>query len=65
MGGTAITGGVGGVQRTVLGVLVITILSVGLNSMGVQPYMQAIIQGLVVVAAVALTLDRAKLTVIK
>lgn len=65
MGGTAITGGVGGVQRTVLGVLVITILSVGLNSMGVQPYMQLIIQGLVVVAAVALTLDRAKLTVIK
>ena len=65
MGGTAITGGVGGVQRTILGVLVITILSVGLNSMGVMPYMQSIIQGLVVVAAVALTLDRAKLTVIK
>ena len=65
MGGTAITGGVGGVQRTVLGVLVITTLTVGLNSMGVMPYMQNIIQGLVVVAAVALTLDRAKLTIIK
>lgn len=65
MGGTAITGGVGGVQRTVLGVLVITILTVGLNSLGVMPYMQLIIQGLVVVAAVALTLDRSKLTVIK
>ena len=65
MGGTAITGGVGGVHRTILGVLVITILGVGLNSMGVMPYLQEIIQGLVVVAAVALTLDRAKLTVIK
>lgn len=65
MGGTAITGGVGGVQRTILGVLVITTLTVGLNSLGVMPYMQSIIQGLVVVAAVALTLDRAKLTVIK
>ncbi|MBO1901532.1 ABC transporter permease [Leucobacter weissii] len=65
MGGTAITGGVGGVQRTVLGVLVITTLTVGLNSLGVMPYMQLIIQGLVVVAAVALTLDRSKLTVIK
>lgn len=65
MGGTAITGGVGGVHRTILGVLVITILGVGLNSMGVLPYHQLIIQGLVVVAAVALTLDRAKLSVIK
>ncbi|MCL2481985.1 MAG: ABC transporter permease [Propionibacteriaceae bacterium] len=65
MGGTAITGGVGGVQRTILGVLVITILTVGLNSLGVMPYTQQIVQGIVVVAAVALTLDRAKLTVIK
>ena len=65
MGGTALTGGVGGVYRTILGVLVITTLSVGLNTMGVQPYMQAIIQGVVVVLAVALTLDRSKLSVIK
>ncbi|MGO1543262.1 MAG: ABC transporter permease [Gulosibacter sp.] len=65
IGGTAITGGVGGVPRTVLGVLVITILTVGLNSMGVQPFLQSIIQGTVVIVAVALTLDRGKLAVIK
>ena len=65
MGGTALTGGVGGVHRTILGVLVITTLGVGLNSLGVQPYIQDIIQGAVVVLAVALTLDRSKLTVIK
>lgn len=65
MGGTALTGGVGGVYRTILGVLVITTLSVGLNTLGVVPYMQDIIQGAVVVLAVALTLDRTKLSVIK
>jgi ribose/xylose/arabinose/galactoside ABC-type transport system permease subunit len=65
MGGTAITGGVGGVYRTILGVLVITVLAVGLNVLAIPPYMQQIIQGVVVVLAVALTLDRSKLTVLK
>ncbi|MEF2978589.1 ABC transporter permease [Subtercola sp. YIM 133946] len=65
IGGTAITGGVGGVHRTILGVLVMTVLSVGLNTLGVQPYLQQIVQGGVVVIAVALTLDRSKLSVIK
>jgi ribose/xylose/arabinose/galactoside ABC-type transport system permease subunit len=65
MGGTALTGGVGGVYRTILGVLVITTLTVGLNTLGVAPYLQDIVQGAVVVLAVALTLDRSKLTVIK
>lgn len=65
MGGTALTGGVGGVHRTVLGVLVITVLSVGLNVLVVPPYMQQIVQGAVVVLAVALTLDRSKLATLK
>jgi ribose transport system permease protein/putative xylitol transport system permease protein len=65
MGGTALTGGVGGVYRTILGVLVITVLSVGLNALVVPPYMQQIIQGSVVVLAVALTLDRSKLAILK
>ncbi|GAB2756768.1 ABC transporter permease [Sinomonas soli] len=65
MGGTALTGGVGGAHRTVLGVLVITVLSVGLNALVVPPYMQQIVQGAVVVLAVALTLDRSKLAILK
>jgi ribose/xylose/arabinose/galactoside ABC-type transport system permease subunit len=65
MGGTALTGGVGGVYRTILGVLVITVLSVGLNALVVPPYLQQIIQGSVVVLAVALTLDRSKLAILK
>lgn len=65
MGGTALTGGVGGAHRTILGVLVITVLSIGLNALVVPPYMQQIIQGAVVVLAVALTLDRSKLAILK
>lgn len=65
MGGTALTGGVGGVHRTVLGVLVISLLSIGLNTLGVMPFWQDVAQGLVVILAVALTLDRSKLTILK
>ena len=65
MGGTALTGGVGGVHRTILGVLVITTLSVGLNALVVPPYLQLIIQGAVVVLAVAITLDRSRITILK
>ena len=65
MGGTALTGGVGGVHRTLLGVLVVTTLTNGLDTMAVNPYLQSIIHGVVVILAVALTLDRAKLTILK
>ena len=65
MGGTALSGGVGGVHRTIIGVLVIAILSNGLNVIGVHPYMQIIIKGLVVVMAVAMTLDRSKIEFVK
>jgi ribose transport system permease protein/putative xylitol transport system permease protein len=65
MGGTALTGGVGGVHRTILGVLVITTLGVGLDALVVPPYLQAIVQGSVVILAVALTLDRSKLKILK
>ncbi len=65
IGGTALTGGVGGVHRTILGVLLVTTLGVGLNTVGITPYLQDIIQGAVVVLAVALTLDRSKLSILK
>lgn len=65
VGGTAITGGFGGVWRTVIGVLIITVLRVGFGIMGVDPAYTQIIYGLVLAVAVALTIDRAKLTSIK
>ncbi len=65
IGGTPVTGGVGGVHKTFIGVLVITVLGNGLDVSFVHPYYQMIIKGVVVVAAVSLTLDRSKLTLIK
>src|SRR6056297_1003676 len=65
MGGTALTGGVGGPHRTILGVLVIAVLQNGMNLLGIDSFVQEIILGLVVVAAVALSIDRAKIDVVK
>lgn len=65
MGGTALTGGVGGPHRTILGVLVIAVLQNGMNLIAVDPFVQEIILGVVVVAAVALSIDRRKIDVVK
>jgi len=65
MGGTALTGGVGGPHRTILGVLVIAVLNNGMNLLSIDSFVQEIILGLVVVAAVALSIDRDKIDIVK
>ena len=57
VGGTAITGGVGGVAQTLLGVLVITILSNGMNIIALHPYFQTIVFGSVILIAVLIMRD--------
>jgi ribose transport system permease protein len=44
VGGTPLTGGVGNVVGTMLGVLIITLLSNGMNMAGVDPYLQNIVR---------------------
>lgn len=65
MGGTALTGGVGGPHRTILGVLVIAVLQNGMNLLAINPFQQEIVLGVVVVSAVALSIDRDKIDVVK
>lgn len=65
VGGTSLSGGVGGVQRTILGVLIITILDDGLNLLGVNQYAQMVIKGLVVITAVLVSQDRTKVIIVK
>lgn len=65
VGGTSLSGGVGGVHRTLIGVLIITLLDNGLNLMDVNQYIQNVIKGAVVIAAVLISQDRSKLTVMK
>lgn len=65
VGGTAITGGHGSVWRSLVGALVITLLRVGLPIVGVPSAWEQILYGAIIVAAVALTLDRSKVLIIK
>jgi ribose transport system permease protein len=65
VGGTSLSGGVGGVHRTLLGVLIITILDDGLNLLAVNQYLQMIIKGAVVIAAVLASQDRGKVFIVK
>jgi ribose transport system permease protein len=65
VGGTPLTGGVGGITGTVLGAFIITILSNGMNMLGVDPFIQNIIKGVVLIAAVFVTIDRSKIGIIK
>jgi ribose transport system permease protein len=65
VGGTSLSGGVGGVHRTLIGVLIIALLDNGLNLMGVNQYTQMMIKGLVVVIAVFVSQGRSRQLVIK
>ena len=65
LGGTAITGGVGSVAQTLLGVLVIITLRNGMNIIAVHPYYQTIVFGLVILTAVLIMRDKLRLIDIK
>jgi len=65
IGGTALTGGVGGVKRTLLGVLAVTVLSNGLILTQVSAFAQQIATGLVLIVAVTLSLDRRRIAIMK
>lgn len=65
VGGTALTGGEGGVVNTLIGVLIVTVLSNGMILLGISPYVQQTVQGLMIIAAVALSLDRLRLKIVK
>ena len=65
IGGTPLTGGIGNVWNTVIGALLIQVLANGLVILGVTPEIQQIIQGLIIIVAVLVALDRRKIGVIK
>jgi ribose/xylose/arabinose/galactoside ABC-type transport system permease subunit len=58
LGGTALSGGKGSVLGTVLGVFIVSIIRNGMNFVGVDVFWQNIVFGIVVIAAVAITVDR-------
>jgi ribose transport system permease protein len=65
MGGTALSGGIGGPHRTLLGVLVIALLGNGMDVTEVNNFTQDMVKGAVIILAVSLTIDRKKYASIK
>ncbi len=55
VGGTALAGGKGNAWGTFIGVLLLGIISNGLNILGVNPHWQYVMRGLLIVFAVSLT----------
>ncbi|MDH0613801.1 MULTISPECIES: ABC transporter permease [unclassified Agrobacterium] len=60
IGGTSLTGGVGRIGYTLVGVLIIGMISNGLDLMGVSSYYQQIIKGSIIVLAVLIDRSRSR-----
>jgi ribose transport system permease protein len=54
IGGASLSGGVGGIAGTVVGVLIIGVLHNGLNLIGVSPFIQQVFIGIAIAVAVAM-----------
>ena len=65
VGGSALSGGEGGVLNTFVGVLVVAVLANGLVLLGVSPYWQQTVQGVMIVVAVALSMERGRGRIVK
>ncbi|NBZ89570.1 ABC transporter permease [Stagnihabitans tardus] len=65
VGGTAISGGVGGVLSSLIGGLIAILIRVGVTISGLPPESQDVAFGITILIAVALTTDRAKIGVVK
>jgi len=54
LGGTNFFGGEGSVSRTVVGVLILTCLSAGMQVIGMPPYWQSLVKGVVLIIALVI-----------
>jgi ribose transport system permease protein len=58
IGGTPLSGGVATIWGTVIGAIILGVIGNMLNLMGVSPYIQGAVRGLVIIAAVSLQYKR-------
>ncbi|AAK65434.1 MULTISPECIES: ABC transporter permease [Sinorhizobium] len=65
VGGTPLTGGVGGVLNTVIGTLIVAVIRASMLYFEIDATQQQMVFGIVLIGAIALTIDRAKLRTVK
>jgi ribose transport system permease protein len=65
VGGTALTGGMGGVVNTIFGSVFMSMLDNGMTVVGIDQYLQQAILGVMVIVGVTLTFDRTKSPIVK
>ncbi|MDE1949359.1 MAG: ABC transporter permease, partial [Burkholderiales bacterium] len=65
IGGTPLTGGVGGVLNTLIGALIVAVIRTAMVYLEVPATAQQIVFGIVLIIAIALTIDRSKLAIVK
>ena len=65
VGGTALTGGSGGIINTLVGAVIMSMLKNGMTVIGIDVYAQQTFLGILIVLAVAASFDRKKLSFIK
>jgi len=65
VGGTALWGGIGGVWNTLIGVLVVNTINNGMVVIGLPPFVQDGVLGILVILAVALSTDRKSVSFVK
>ena len=65
VGGVSLSGGVGDALNAVFGTLIVVALNDGMVLMKISPYVQNAVNGIVLILAVALTIDRKKIGIIK
>jgi len=64
-GGTALTGGVGGPHRTLLGVIIITWIEAGMLMLAIGHDIQMVVFGLIAIGMSIATIDRRRIKIIK
>jgi len=65
VGGTSLSGGKGGLLQTLVGVLIVSLIRNGMILLGVNPYIQPAVQGLIIILVVSLTVTRGRKLIIK
>ncbi|MEM3610248.1 MAG: ABC transporter permease [Candidatus Anstonellales archaeon] len=65
VGGTALTGGVGGVHRTLLGVVIVRWLDSGMSMIGIDYNIRLIVFGIVAIIMTIVTIERRRIRIMK